>query len=104
MVLDGASYTLQGTTDQGIRLAGRTNVTVQNIKIKTFQNGIVLSGSSNNNIISGNTIANNGEGIALISSSSNRIYHNNFADNLQQVYSLSSTNTWDDDYPSGGNY
>jgi len=38
------------------------------------------------------------------SSSNNRFFHNNFKDNAQQVYSDSSTNVWDDGYPSGGNY
>ncbi|MGQ9530712.1 MAG: right-handed parallel beta-helix repeat-containing protein [Candidatus Bathycorpusculaceae bacterium] len=217
IAIDGAGYTLQGTTSivQGIRLYGRAGVTVQNIKIKGFQNGIVLDGYSNNTSIFGNTItntingiwlkysssnsvsgnnittndygirlehsssnsiigntitnyrgiylydsssnsingnmmtniyygvwldssanfnnisgnnitannnsgialsssssnniiqnniANNREGISLSYSSSNRIYHNNLKNNTQQVYSLGSTNIWDNGYPSGGNY
>ena len=199
IVIDGAGYTLQGTTSiyQGIRVYGRTGVTIRNVNIRGFQSGIVidgysnsttifgntitntnngvwlrysydnnidenniannsygirleysyinnisgntitntyygiqlesysnfntisenniiantnsgivLSGSSNNNIISGNIIANNGEGISLTYStvSGNRIYHNNFIDNLQQVYSLGVGNSWDNNYPSGGNY
>jgi len=40
----------------------------------------------------------------LASSSNNSIYHNNF-NNTQQVSSDgTSTNVWDDGYPSGGNY
>jgi len=34
----------------------------------------------------------------------NRIYHNDFVDNKKQVQSYSSSNVWDDGYPSGGNY
>lgn len=80
------------------------NISENNI-IANTNSGIVLSGSSNNSI-SGNNIAENGEGISLTYSSvsGNRIYHNNFMDNLQQVYSLGTGNTWDDGYPSGGNY
>jgi len=44
-------------------------------------------------------------GIGLDFSSGNRIFHNNFINNVQQnVYSSTSVNVWDDGYPSGGNY
>jgi len=67
---------------------------------------------SSNNTISGNNIANNNRGIYLYDFADNRIYHNNFIDNTQQVYDYSwdhqeysnSINSWDDGYPSGGNY
>jgi parallel beta-helix repeat protein len=36
--------------------------------------------------------------------SGNRIYHNSFMGNNQQVSSPGSANSWDDGYPSGGNY
>jgi parallel beta-helix repeat protein len=68
-----------------------------------YQRGIHLSGGSSN-IIAGNTIANNAYGIWL-SSSNNAIYHNNFLNNIIQVYQYTScNNTWDNGYPSGGNY
>jgi parallel beta-helix repeat protein len=62
--------------------------------------------SSSNNSISGNNIANNGYGIWLSESSNyNMIYHNNFIDNSDHVHIFGSYgNTWDDGYPSGGNY
>jgi parallel beta-helix repeat protein len=66
--------------------------------------GIDLVYSSNNTIF-GNSITNNGYGIYLYESSNNNsIYHNNFINNIEQVYSSESTNVWDDGYPSGGNY
>jgi hypothetical protein len=40
----------------------------------------------------------------LYSSSGNRIFHNDFLNNTQQTEVVNSTNTWDDGYPSGGNY
>jgi parallel beta-helix repeat protein len=70
----------------------------------------ILLGSSSGNILSGNNIANdgygtiNGYGIYLNSASGNRIFHNDFLNNTQQAYVSNSTNTWDDGYPSGGNY
>jgi parallel beta-helix repeat protein len=71
--------------------------------------GILLWYSSNYNSIIGNNItANNGFGIYLDSStgylSYNSIFHNNFINNTNQVYSSNSANVWDDGYPSGGNY
>jgi hypothetical protein len=45
-----------------------------------------------------------GIGIAIDSSSGNIIFHNNFVDNAEQIASENSRNTWDEGYPSGGNY
>jgi hypothetical protein len=84
IVIDGAGYTVQGTgawNSTGIDLSGRSNVTIKNMEVKAFWNGIGLWNSLNN-----------------------RIYHNNFVNNTNQVYSLVSVNIWDDGYPSGGNY
>lgn len=91
IVIEGASYTLQGTgtpPSEGINLSERENVTIQNTQIKNFWNGIYFNGSSNNivsannitanrihafwldrssncNTVSGNTITNNHNGIGL---------------------------------------
>jgi parallel beta-helix repeat protein len=54
--------------------------------------------------VSGNNIANNAYGVFFISSSGNRFFHNNFINNTQQASSDGSPNTWDNGYPSGGNY
>jgi parallel beta-helix repeat protein len=64
--------------------------------------GIQLEHSSNNTLAE-NNVAYNWCGINLSYSSSNRIYHNNFINNIQ-VKNGDSNNTWDDGYPSGGNY
>jgi parallel beta-helix repeat protein len=127
IVVDGASYTMTGSGN-GITLTDRSNVTARNMTTKNFLFGIVLSSSSNNivsdnnvannwwgiwlssssnNTLSGNNVtANNGDGIGLYSFSNNNVfYHNNFINNTQQVYIKTSyANSWDDGYPSGGNY
>ena len=152
MILDGAGYTLQGTGGgTGIFLSEEGHVTIKNTNIKSFDYGIklytsfsnsivgnnitnngwdgihlwdssdynIISGnnitingngisldSSSDNSVSGNNITNNGNGIYLRESSNNKFYHNNFIDNIQQVYFYVSgfANVWDDGYPSGGNY
>ena len=63
--------------------------------------------SSSGNVLSGNNFTANGWwGIVFNSGSGNRIFHNNFLNNKSpgQAYSPAGINTWDDGYPSGGNY
>ena len=78
------------------------NVLSQN-NVTDNRGGIILE-QSFNNTLSGNNVANNQNGIVLYGSSFNKYHHNNFIDNAEQVFSLNSTNVWDDGYPSGGNY
>jgi len=60
---------------------------------------------SNASLIEGNTILNNDVGVEPWESYNNIFYHNNFVDNpYWQVDSDMPSNTWDDGYPSGGNY
>jgi parallel beta-helix repeat protein len=67
--------------------------------------GVDLYDSSDNNNLFGNSItANSDYGGYLESSFGNTFYHNNFIGNAQQVFSDGSPNTWDNGYPSGGNY
>ncbi len=75
-----------------------------NIKSNSNQ-GLTLYSSDNNSII-GNNVANSKYGVYLASSNGNHIYHNNIINNTFQTYifDVSVDNTWDDGYPSGGNY
>lgn len=68
--------------------------------------GISLYDSSNNSV-SGSNITKNEVGIEMVAfASNNKFSHNNFVDNTKQVDVLISgyANSWDDGYPSGGNY
>ena len=81
IVVDGAGYTLQGTGRKGIDLSNRSNVTIQNVEIKEFNDGIWLYNASNNTI-TGNTItANNQWGIRLAGSSNNTVSGNTITNN-----------------------
>jgi parallel beta-helix repeat protein len=104
IIIDGNGYALQGTKDRsihwidGVDLSGRTNVTVRNIQIKNFSNGIILSECSNN-IISGNNITDSGQGIHLWRSLRVRISGNNITNN----YNGMIANNCSDSSMSGNN-
>jgi len=84
------------------------NNTIFDNNIANNTNGLSLFRFSNG-IISGNNIAANSNcGINFSStapySSNNMIYHNNFTNNAQEALSGGHPNTWDNGFPSGGNY
>jgi parallel beta-helix repeat protein len=55
-------------------------------------------------MITENNITNNENGISPYYSSNNKIFHNSFANNKNQVNPQTSLNIWDNGYPSGGNH
>ncbi len=103
-IISGNNITTNGMT--GIYFWNSSdNYTYGNSITNNSHIGIMLSDYSTNNAISGNNIVtNNDNGIWFNFSSNNSIYHNNFMGNPEQVDTYGSTNVWDDDYPSGGNY
>ncbi len=91
----------------------RNNITDNTISSNPIE-GIYLVSSNENNII-GNYISNNGHfplpgeqyedaGVTLTGSSGNKIYYNEFIDNIIQAHDDRSDNFWDNGYPFGGNY
>ena len=119
-------------TLHGIYLRDLSNTTITNCSAHNNKmGGIILIGSSNNNVVANCFIYNNsghgGRGISIVGSfntitncsvynnlgiygngihlggDDNIIYHNNFINNVQNAYDECS-NTWNNDYPSGGNY
>ncbi len=79
--------------------------TVAKNKITFNYNGIHLVDYSTNNTIVENNISNNWYGMHVeVFSSGNVIYRNNFLNNTEQISISWSNNTWDNGYPSGGNY
>jgi parallel beta-helix repeat protein len=90
---DGISfYHSSGSTLSG------NNVTANGV------DGIFLESFSGSTLSGNNVTANGVDGIVLYHSSGNTFFHNNFVGNAQQVSSDGSPNTWDNGYPSGGNY
>ena len=68
-------------------------------------NAIGIALHSFGTIITGNNIKNNSDcGISVYDSLNNTIFHNNLINNANQIRLSQSNSTWDDGYPSGGNY
>jgi len=94
ILVDGAGYTVQGIgKGKGISIDGRRNVTIQNVEIIAFNNGIYLCRSSNNRICRNRITANTYIGISLFQSSNNSIVGNNItASNCYGIYLDESSN------------
>jgi parallel beta-helix repeat protein len=97
----------------GIYVWGSSGNTILDNDIKDNERGIFLYAYSHLNVISGNILRINDYGVYLqrhvvygSEPENNRIFHNNFMDNADQVYSdsVSIENFWDNEYPSGGNH
>jgi parallel beta-helix repeat protein len=88
----------------GIQFTSSSNNTIISNTLNGNWRGIHFMESSNNNEVFENIIAGSSLfGFYIDASSDNRIYHNEM-NNVNQVYSVNSSNTWDDGYPSGGNH
>jgi uncharacterized repeat protein (TIGR02543 family) len=88
----------------GIWLESSSNNVLSGNNFANDVYGMGLSSSDNNTLSDNNVTANGHDGIYLSSSSGNTFFHNRFVNNAEQVSSDGSPNTWDDGYPSGGNY
>lgn len=93
--------------DRGVYagLASAVQISVTNNRIMgNSMAGIRLLGT-HDNLISGNTIGHNAAGVEIDDPwGSNWVYHNNFIENGYHACDDNLNGTWDDGYPSGGNY
>jgi len=79
------------------------NTLARNNVSDNFHFGLWIWNSSYNTIVENDILGNQDCGI-YIDGSNNLIYHNNFINNNQQVDCTTLSNSWDNGYPSGGNY
>ena len=128
-IINSVNITVQdldlSSNGQGVLLAWTTGSTVRRNNITKCDNGIRIQ-SASNNLVTQNNIYRNTAGVALWSASyntltnntikdsrhhavflffstGNRFYHNDF-DNIVQVQTDGLDNSWDNGYPTGGNY
>jgi parallel beta-helix repeat protein len=89
---------------EGINPVQSTDNKIIGNKINWNLYGILFTKSDNNSIYE-NDLKRNTRGIeALEQSNYNKIFHNNFYDSDEDNAYDDFSNTWDNDYPSGGNY
>lgn len=82
IILDGQNHTITGNgVGDGIRIHKRQNVSVKNVRVKTFYRGININSSFHIKIV-GSAVSNNEYGIGLLWSSSNSIVNNTISDNI----------------------
>lgn len=130
IVVNGAGYAVQGIeildkVTIGVDLSFRNNVSITNLVVTNFVNGIRLLNSTNCNLY-GNVIIDNIDGLRLDNSTSNIVWGNNVTRNHHGIHPFSGNNfylnnfignnehirfestefpnMWDKDYPTGGNY
>ncbi|MEA2053672.1 MAG: NosD domain-containing protein [Candidatus Thermoplasmatota archaeon] len=89
----------------GIQIDVSNNNILINNRVASNNHGIHITESSKYNQVINCTVYNNsGNGIRIRAGSDNNIiYRNDFVDNTQNAYD-ECNNTWDNGYPSGGNY
>ncbi len=108
LLVSSFNNTLSGNNasnnDYGVYLYYSNNNTIsQGTSNLNNQLGIYLY-NAKNNTLNDNNILNNQYGVYLSSSNNNSFFHNNFINNTNQAIDDSYNNTWDNGYPSGGNY
>ena len=86
-----------------VALVNCTNMTVEGLELRNNLEGLLLAGTQNSTIRN-NTVTSNWYDVKIVYSSNNLLYHNNFINNAYPYFFGESTNTWDDGYPSGGNF
>ncbi|MCK4266884.1 MAG: right-handed parallel beta-helix repeat-containing protein [Thermoplasmata archaeon] len=93
---------------RGITLSYSSNTTVTNNNVSSNDlTGIDLFQACEYNVLTNNTISLNADcGVYLYSSgaANNAIYNNSFINNAIQAIDNGIANSWDNGYPSGGNY
>jgi parallel beta-helix repeat protein len=101
-----ANNTFTGNKFQGIDLIYSFDNRIHNNTVSYTTLKAISLWKSHNNVIVDNVIMSNKKGIILINSSGNKVHHNSIIGNTIQAEDdlFNQKNSWDDGYPSGGNY
>jgi len=92
ITLDGNGYSITGDgNDAGISSVIKVSITIKNLTISNFSDGIIFSDTLNS-IIENNTIQGNDDGIQLANSPETLIQNNNIISNARGIISGSSNN------------
>jgi len=85
-----------------IAIINSTNITVDSLNLEQNGQGVLISYSSNITVKNCN-LTNNWFGVRIGYSNNVNLHHNNFINNFYQGETI-GTYSWDNGYPSGGNY
>lgn len=100
LVIDASTFPDVGY----LGLVSSNNITVRDLSLSKNHEGILLA-YSNDSTIENVQLSDNALGIASYGSVNNTFYHNSFLNNtVQASIGGGLANTWNDNYPSGGNY
>ena len=93
----------------GIFVKSDDNLLTGNIIANNSESGIKIYAPCSCSPVEGNNVTetsllDNGYGVQLINSNRSLVYHNNFINNTRQATCSFGVNMWDSGYPSGGNY
>jgi len=88
----------------GICLYSSSDNTVSGNQIGSSQFDGINIYNSMRNVVTENNIADNENGIRGYYCSVNKIFHNSFVNNINQVAPQGAWDIWDDSYPAGGNH
>jgi parallel beta-helix repeat protein len=92
----------QDTIGITLTASSTSNIVFNNI---ITSNSIGLHVESSGNLVYANMIQQNYLAMNMMNSNDNKLYHNNFVgNNIALSISASTSNVWDDGYPSGGNF
>jgi parallel beta-helix repeat protein len=80
------------------------NKIIGNKLCNTGWNGIAIVLNSTDNLITENVVSSNYYYGVWVENSSGNFFNHNLFNNQNQVYIHNASNTWDNGYPSGGNY
>jgi len=96
---------MNGNGNTGCRLYLTNSATIAQNNITNNREGVRIF-LANNNTMNDNRLSKNIEyGVNIYNSTGNRLYHNSFINNtVQNAKVLNASISWDDGYPSGGNY
>ncbi len=104
--IDNVSISNSAGGGIGLFYSNNNEIKYCNVHDNIWSTAFYLEGSDNN-VITKNSIVNNGFGLKLDSTDYNLIYHNNVHWNsvlAGEDYIEPYTTNWDNGYPSGGNY
>ena len=92
ITLDGSGHTVSGGSGIGVYLPERTGVTIKNLTVKNFSNGIYFYSCSKSNLTGNTTSLNSSYGIYVSSSSQNNFQSNTASDNRDGIRLYNSNN------------